>query len=258
MPATTITYEQPLNESIRLCLRLEYLFQKIKNYIDDDSSWSSRVTLETVLEILNVIDRPDLKTKIVKTLAFYASALNFYMIKSNPDEIDGKKLHRLSTQLDQIIEQLHTRGRFGQKLRDNEFIMTIQQRMTTSGGTCAFYVPSYHLWLQQSSKERIKQLNDFMDDFGELQSTVAFLLRLVRESSTSESVTAKNGFYQQDFDNKVTYQMVRITLPVQQGIFPEVSLGKHRLSIHFFMLQAIEKPLQVKKDIKFDLACCGA
>ncbi|OGT08070.1 MAG: hypothetical protein A2X78_04590 [Gammaproteobacteria bacterium GWE2_37_16] len=256
MSPVITTYEQPLNECVRLCLRLEFLFQKAKHYIDDDSGWGTRTTLETILEILNVADRPDLKTKLSKALGMYVVSLSGFIGKKLPSNIDEKKLIHLHDQINQMLEKLNNSGRAGQNLKENEFIITILQRMSTSGGTCAFSVPSYHLWLQQSVQIRRKQLDEWLSSFLELKAIISLLLRLIRESVILDSAVAKHGFYQMDFDTRLAYQMVRVALPTADLVYPEISVGRHRLSIHFYELNTFGRPVQMNKDIKFDLACC--
>jgi len=258
MLETNIIYEQPLNEHIRFCLRLEHLFQKIKRYIGDESSFGSRIILETILEILSVVDRPDLKTKLSKALGSYAAPLaQLIQKKKLPDDIDEKKLNKLFTELSKLIESLHvSHGKIGRNLRENDFIATILQRTTTAAGTSAFCVPAYHLWLEQPFQRRNEDLLGWIENFSELKDLITLLLQLTRESDCFKKAEAKNGFYQINLDPKVSYQMIRISMSTDDSIYPEVSVGRHRLSVHFFVLNSHGHPEQVEHDVQFEIACC--
>ncbi len=75
LPAEPIIYEQPVNEHMRVCLRLEHLFEQAMHWLHGTHSWDSRAALAVILEIINVLDRPDLKTKLVKELSRYITVL---------------------------------------------------------------------------------------------------------------------------------------------------------------------------------------
>ena len=66
-----ITYEQPLNEVIRVCLRLEQLFQQIDHALDDHSTISTRHLVTLIINALHLLDRPDLKAKLAKELSHH-------------------------------------------------------------------------------------------------------------------------------------------------------------------------------------------
>lgn len=257
MATANIIYEQPLNEQIRLCLRLEYLFQKAKHYLDEDSHWGSRIALETIIEILTAVDRPDIKTKLSKTLGLYAASLNHLMAMRLPPDVDEKKLRRILEQLNKRIENLHTSsGKIGQNLRENEFISAIAQRMTTVAGTSPHNIFDYYTWLQQPLKMRIQNLEEWFTSFSGLKAAITLLLKLTRESAIFESTHVNDGFYQANLDPKAEYQMIRISLPYDTQIYPEVSVGRYRLSIHFYQLNIAGRASQINEPIDFGLACC--
>lgn len=252
--AEKIYFEQPLNEHIRICLRLEYLFAQVQNYILGDTPWDSRCALSAILEILSVIDRPDLKSRLGQALNQYT---NFLLQLEKKPNVDKEKLKQTLNQLDYMIDYLHSnQGKIGQELRENEFLFTIQQRMYTPAGTCAFCVPAYNLWLQQPATLRKNQLNDWLKPFAQIKTLIDLLLRLTREGTTFKTLAAKSGFYQTNLDPTIPYQMIRTALPKALSLYPEISVGRHRLTIHFFELTTQGRATQTKQNVEFDLACC--
>lgn len=247
-------YEQPLNEQVRLGLRLEYLFSQADYYLYKESSWDSHQLLKTILEILQAIDRPDLKNKFYQTLNQYAH--NLAQLEKL-DDIDKQKLDCTLKQIDHLIDRLHlNQKKIGQELRDHEFLATIQQRLYTPAGTCSFSVPAYHLWLQQDSTLRQKQLFDWLSHFRQLQEIINIILKLIRESTNFKTVLAQAGFYQTNLDPNISYQMIRVGLPLSENLFPEISVGRYRLAIHFFSMDISGQTMQTPNDVKFELACC--
>src|SRR3989337_2632683 len=112
-----IIYEQPLNEQVRLCLRLEYLFNQAEYYLTGESIWDSHQMLKIILEILQAIDRPDLKNKFCQTLNQYMQILTQL---EKLHDIDKQKLGSTLKQIDYLIDGLRSnQKKIGQELREN-------------------------------------------------------------------------------------------------------------------------------------------
>jgi cell division protein ZapD len=254
MQEAYITFEQPLNEYVRVCLRLENLFERVTQNIDIDGLWNCRLALEGMLEALNVVDRPDLKSKLTKALSQHASALTQLEEKPN---VDHAKLHEILTDLDNLIDGLYkTPDKMGQELRNNAFLNSIRQHMANPGGACAFSTPAYHIWLKQPYEVRNRNLHNWFAEFNQLQTAVKLLLQLTRGSSLPQTVVAVEGFFHQPLDPKLAYHLVRVATTTERKVFPEISVGKHRLSVRFMELDILDKALQTTRSIEFKLTCC--
>ncbi|MDR1056977.1 MAG: cell division protein ZapD [Coxiellaceae bacterium] len=246
-------YEQPLNEQIRLCLRLEYLFDQANYYLTKESFWDLHQILRVILEILQATDRPDIKNKFCQTLNQYIYTLS--QLEKLPD-VDQEKLSGTIRQIDRIIDVLHAnQKKIGQELRDDEFLNGLQQRFYTPAGTCGFNLPNYQLWLQQKAIAH-RQLLTWFKHLDELQDTVNIILKILRESSSFRKMEAREGFHQSNLDLNFLCQMIRIKIPEDKNFFPEVSIGRHRIAIHFFTLDINGKTNQISYDVAFELACC--
>jgi cell division protein ZapD len=252
-----ITYEQPLNEHTRVCLRLEHLFEQIGTNLTEASEWSSRIAVLTILETVNVIDRPDLKTKLTKALTQHAATLTQLEILP---QVDGNKLRSILNELDRLIDQLYaTQGKLGQNLRNNEFLNTIRQHLYNPGGAVNFSNPAFQLWLQQPSLNRIHDLKVWFKELDQLRDVVNLLLQLTRQSSLPLEKHADNGFYQQALDPNSSCEMVRVSLPINTNIYPEIAVGRHRLVIRFLESNCHElgRSKQCDYALKFKLTCCS-
>jgi len=254
-------YEQPLNEHTRICLRLETLFKRIHTHMGSARSWESARALNSLLELLSVMERPDLKSKLVKAMALVNQ---FLLDLSNqslpPDALDQLKLTKTLAQLQELLNILHThQGRFGQALYENAFLKSTRCYLATPGGLCPFNAPDYYLWLEQSPEQRTQDLKLWLAPFNALQSIVELLLLVIRESNTALTVVADNGFYQQVLDTKRAGQMIRVMRlgqdRDQNALYPVFSVGRHRLAIHFYSAQFRDtgEPKKYKDTVKFDL-----
>lgn len=248
-------YEQPLNERIRTFLRLEFLFEGLDTALQGNSEQQNRDVIQSLLNLLSVFDRSDLKQEIIKELDRLVS--NLSALENSPG-VDKRALDSLLAELDGLIDALYLKkSAIGQKLRENDFLFSIRQRSSIPGGTCDFDLPAYHHWLQHTPNDvRKQQLTEWSEPFSSVRSAVKMILQLIRGSSGFSESTAPSGFYQHSLNNQAT-QMIRIRIPRNTGYFPEISGGKHRFTIRFMKFDINQRAQQVDEDVDFSLCCCS-
>ena len=255
MPHSRSVYEQPLSERIRTLLRLEHLFAKAEYALRSIDPWSSRATLEAVIDIMAVLSRADLKKEIIKELERHAATLQG--LSRNPNVDPG----RLQDVLDTIKAQLGSlrtdENSWGQELRDDELLSTVRQRSTITAGTCNFDLPALHYWLQASADQRVNDLQHWLRSYDLLNRSVSLCLKLVRESSIATQEVAQAGFFQRTLETSTPCQMIRVCVMDDARCFPEISAGKHRFTVRFMRPMATsDRPAQTDADVEFDLHCC--
>lgn len=252
----TIIYEQPLNERIRIFLRLEFLFARIDLALKGNTELHNRDAIDGLLNILTVFDRSDLKSEIVKELERLIAALS--ALENSPG-VDRKALDDLLAELDQILDGLQLRkSTIGQSLRDNDFLSSIRQRSSISGGTCDFDLPAYHFWLRHTANdERKQQLIEWLEPFSNARAAIDITLKLIRESTNFANHTASTGFYQHTLESNQSTQLIRVKVPKNSSFYPEISGGKHRFTVRFMQFDLNQRAQQVSDDVDFSLSCCA-
>ena len=252
---SNITYEQPLNERIRTFLRLEFLFAQAEHSLRGETHWDSRAALASLLDILNLFSRNDLKSEVIKELE--RQAANLAPLEKLPG-VDKQRLNQVLGEMERLIDKLYvTPSQVGQMLRNNEFLCSVKQRSSIPGGTCDFDLPGYHYWLQQPPAKRLADLEAWLGEFATIRDALQLILRQVRESAPPRPVVAPGGFYQQALDTNTPFQLIRAIVPADTPFFAEISGGKHRFTIRFMELKMMERPVQTDRDVKFHLACCA-
>jgi cell division protein ZapD len=119
-------------------------------------------------------------------------------------------------------------------------------------------MPAYHYWLNCPASVRIEQLNRWLEDLRIIEEGVAMTLKLVRESATPVEAIASGGFYHRTLEPSGACSLVRIAIPREQGLFPEISAGKHRFTLRFMeQPNTGERPVQTTRDVKFELHLCA-
>jgi cell division protein ZapD len=253
--AGKVLYEQPLNERIRTFLRLEYLFKQASYHLKGNSEWDSRATLQCILEILEIFDHTNLKSEVFKELERHSTALKRHI--HNPD-IDHSQLTTLLEDIQQKMDAMHLiDGQVASDLKNSEFLISIRQRSAIPGGTCDFDLPAYHYWLQQSAKNRSRDLSIWLNHFDQIGQAIQMILTLTRNSTPMKPMLATAGLYQRTFDPNMPFQLVRIALPKELPCFAELSGGRHRFTARFMEFPSPnDRAIQTDRDIEFELACC--
>ncbi|HHL18126.1 MAG TPA: cell division protein ZapD [Thiothrix sp.] len=253
-----IIYEQPLDERIRLFLRMENLFQRFDYYIDSPSQGNTQTALELLLELNELSSRVDVKSAILKIIDHQTTAIRTnegasVMMDTSEQEVILKVLSEKTKELYSL------RGQLGQHMKNNGFLNLIKQRMSVSGGVNGFDVPIFHHWMNQPAETRAESLQEWMEPYQKSREAIDIAMGLIRNSAELEDHIAADGFYQATLGGRhKVYQLLRVTLARSSSYYPEISAGKQRFSIRFVSAEMHEgRGKQVIEDIPFKLNMCG-
>ncbi|BBL74736.1 cell division protein ZapD [Methylomagnum ishizawai] len=248
-------YEFPLNERIRLFMRLEQLFQQVDHFVAGASVWDSRAVISTLLDVLSLFSRNDLKSEALKELDRHSAALT-KMTRTQPD-IDHGKVETLLARLDALSKELYGNpGKIGVSLMENDLFKSISQRSAIPGGTCSFDLPAFHYWLQLGDTQRRRDLAEWILPFQPIRTAIDLLLSFIRGCGTPGEELAAAGFFQKTLDHTLPYQLLRVAVERDQPYFAEISGGKHRFTVRFMRPDAAGRPVQCPEDVRFQLTCC--
>ena len=174
-------YEQPLSERMRTFLRLEFLYQQMLYNGEEEADWATRATISTLLEILAILSRGDVRSEVLKELDHQLGALERF--QSQPG-VDSSRLGTLVNNLVASRDQIGDIGiGFLQPLKDNEFLNAIKHRSAIPGGTCEFDLPEYNHWLRQPIARRLQDLAQWIEAIRPICDAVSESLWLIRESA---------------------------------------------------------------------------
>ena len=251
-----IIYEQPLNERIRTFLRLEFLFTRLDHALKYNDELNNRNAIDTLLSLLSVFERNDLKQEIIKELERLVSTLSAL---ENTPGVDKRALNDLLDELDQILDSLHlSKLAIGQALRENDFLYSIRQRASIPGGSCDFDLPAYHFWLRHTPYEtRKQQLVNWLNQFSNMRAAIEISLRLIRGSTEFKPATALAGFFQQSLDSNLPNQIIRVQVMNDSSYYPEISGGKHRFTVRLMHFDINQRAKQEAENIDFSLSICA-
>jgi len=253
--AAMLVFEQPLNERMRTFLRLDFLYAQALYHNETASPWGSRAAMASLIDILAVIARGDVRSEALKELEGQLSALNAFESKAG---VDSQRLKTLTANLQRLRADLLAAGTaFLQPLRDSEFLNSVKHRSAIPGGTCEFDLPDYYFWLSQDDELRVRSFSQWLTLLRPLCDAIAELLWLTRQNGRTRRETAQGGAFNITFDRDNPLQLLRISLPAAAGIYPEISGSHHRCNLRFLKWNGLAaRPTQTEEDVAFELTCC--
>jgi len=95
-PEGTLIFEQPLNERMRTFLRLDFLYSQALYHNEMGSQWGSRSAVASLIDILAITTRGDVRSDVLKELERQLTTLTDYQSKPG---VDVERLQTLMTNL---------------------------------------------------------------------------------------------------------------------------------------------------------------
>ncbi len=245
---STIIFEHPLNEKMRAWLRIESSLQQLTSQRHLNSLASSLAFFRTITELLEVLERGEVRSELLKELERQQAKLKQW---AEIPDVDINIVNSFRLKLKERAIALSKAPRLGQSLKEDKIISLVRQRLSIPSGCCGFDLPTLHLWLHLPQSERDKMVAFWIDSLLPLQQALDSILELIRQSAIFRSEISKNGFHQNTAEGA---DLLRLRLPLTPLLFPQISGHKTRFAIRFLPLDS-EKG-SVPAHLPFELACC--
>jgi cell division protein ZapD len=248
-------YEQPVSERMRTFMRLEFLYRQMLYNSELETNWATRATINGLLEILAILSRGDVRSEVHKELDHQLDVLQRY--KSQPG-VDSGRLDTLVRNLVDSRAEVDAIGTsFLQPLKESDFLNAIKNRSAIPGGTCEFDLPEYSHWLRQPHARRQEDLSIWVGAIRPLCDAVLEALWLIRESAQPVDKLAINGMYQHNMQKDAHCRLLRINLPDNSTLYPEISGSQHRFTVRFLEWSTVDsRAVQTGHDVPFQLSIC--
>lgn len=212
----------------RIALRLEYLFKTITQACDESHELIHRFALKSVIEVVDIIEKPELKSRFLKEL------IRIEHILRKPSAVEQDIMaDQLSTQ---IYSLSHSPGPFGLRIHEDEFLKTLRQILHPNTKECEFNSPQLVLWFDSEPLLRQKTIKKWLDCVGDLKETVDVYLSLLRNASHYIPIMAHHGFYQHALSPKAINHLILLKIDKSLSIIPKLQLGHHNLTIRLYDL----------------------
>ena len=240
-------YEQPIDERIRKFLRLENIYMKINNHMNIDSKYDAYSTLLNISDLFINLTRSEIKRDLISEIEAQKTRYQEYIKLDGADKI---KLNSIMEKQNAILKTLHDlEANYLNVLKNDELLQTIIKHINTS---CA----DLDYWLSRDHDFRKNQINLWLELIKPIENSIFFCLDLLRKSSETVEITAKDGMYLFRMDIEKKIRLLRVTMKTDNYFFPRISVGPQRATIAFMTIDDNNKIIRLNQDINFVLDLC--
>ena len=240
-------YEQPVDERIRKFLRFENIYMKINNHKDIDSKYDAYSVLLNISELFINLTRSEIKRDLISEIETHKVRYQEYIKFDGADKI---KLNSIMEKQNAILKTLHDlEANYLNVLKRDELLQTIIKHINTS---CA----DLEYWLSRDHDFRKNQINLWLELIKPIENSIFFCLDLLRKSTETFEITAKDGMYLFKMDTEKKIRLLRVTMKTDNYFFPKISVGPQRATIAFMTIDDNNKIIRLNQDINFVLDIC--
>lgn len=253
---STLTFEQPLHERVRLLLRLEALVERFRSTSLAARDFDHHHALTVLVDIYALAGRVDVKRELMGEIERQIANLN--RLASQPG-VDQERLTLTMQGQRRLLARLEDQvGSVDHRVKGNEFFTSVRQRTALPGGACDFDLPIYHYWLSQPAAVREELLLEWFQPLETVSEAITQVLTFMRAAGHPRRLTAHDGYYEQGLDTNYAWQMLRVSIGSDQQCYPEISAGRQRFTVRFLDPGDFhDRPRIVSRDVPFQLSCCA-
>lgn len=247
-----IVFEQPLSERVRTFMRLEFLFQQRRHHALDDSPTGTRAALQSLLDVLSLTSRSDLKSEVIKEIQDQQTVLT-----RAPSLLYQMEVRTAFSRLADALKGVQRLPSHfaGSSLRSHEFLDAIAKRSAIPGGAAPFDLPALHRWLAEPTIRIRADLERWFSHFAPYESAVLVCLEVLRHCGSDQALMADGGVHLHT--PQAAHQLLRVKVPSDSGLYPEISAGRYRYSLRFMRQPDVDsRATQVTQNVPFQLQCC--
>tara|TARA_Y100000768_G_scaffold84092_1_gene60095 strand:- start:386 stop:1147 length:762 start_codon:yes stop_codon:yes gene_type:complete len=240
-------YEEPMDERIRKFLKLENFFLKLKYHKDIDTTYDSYASLHNLILIYNTLSRVEVKSELIREIDFQKMRYAEYIKLDNSDKT---KLNSIMEKQDVILNNLHSlKPNYLNALNNDELFQFCVKHHNNLSSEIDY-------WLTRDHNMRLNQINLWLEKIKPIEHSVYFCLDILRRSSETNEICAKNGFHLIKIDQEKKIRLLRVTMQTDNYYFPRISLGPQRATVSFMIMNEDNKFVQIKENITFVLDQC--
>jgi cell division protein ZapD len=243
-------YEEPVQEKIRKFIKIEFLLNKIYYFKGKDNKSENYISLLALCELYEILSRSDIKSELIREI----ETQNTYLqkIKEIP-QADSSKLNSVLEKQSQLLKLIYSiEINYLNHLERDILFKTILKNSFTQ-----LQPASIDFWLSRDILNRETQIDLWLEPLIFIKRSIDFILEVIRKSGRFEDRVAEKGFFMEKLDPKKNILLVRVTLTSDLYYYPQISVGKQRLTIMFMTKDDRNNLVPHQEDLTFILTTCS-
>lgn len=209
----------------KISMKLENLLATIHEARQDSHPIMHHYALKNLVEILKIIEKPELKSRLTKEFMRLT-----YVLNKNNDFQKNALWERFITKSEELQIQSF---RFCHQLQQDSFLQSLRLRSNDQWQDCELQPPLLYRWLHQKSSYRQDALTLWTEDLKNLEEVISLYLATLRELTIYDHVEIEQSFYHKPISSTPSCQLVIVKINSQIPVIPKFQVGSHSVSIHF-------------------------
>jgi cell division protein ZapD len=243
-------YEEPVQEKIRKFIKIEFLLNKIYYFKSKDNKSEIYVALLALCELYEILSRSDIKSELIREIETQNSY--FGKIKEIP-QADSSKLNSVLEKQNLLLKLIYNvESNYLDYLEHDILFKTILKNCFTQ-----LQPASIDFWLSRDILNRETQIDLWLEPLIFIKRSIDFILEVIRKSGKFEDRMAEKGFFIEKLDPKRNILLIRVTLTSDLYYYPQISVGKQRLTIMFMTKDDKNNLVPYQEDLNFILTTCS-
>ena len=243
-------YEEPVQEKIRKFIKIEFLLNKIYYFKSKDNKSENYVALLALCELYEILSRSDIKSELIREIETQNSY--FEKIKEIP-QADSSKLNSVLEKQNLLLKSIYNiESNYLDYLEHDILFKTILKNCFTQ-----LQPASIDFWLSRDILIRETQIDLWLEPLIFIKRSIDFILEVIRKSGRIEDRMAEKGFFIEKLDIKKNILLIRVTLTSDLYYYPQISVGKQRLTIMFMTKDDKNNLVPYQEDLNFILTTCS-
>ena len=243
-------YEEPVQEKIRKFIKIEFLLNKIYYFKGKDDKSENYIALLALCELYEILSRSDIKSELIREIETQNSY--FQLIKEMP-QADSSKLNSVLEKQNILLKLIYSNEvNYLDHLGRDILFKTILKNCFTQ-----LQPASIDFWLSRDILIRETQIDLWLEPLIFIKRSIDFILEVVRKSGRFEDRMAEKGFFIEKLDPKKNVLLIRVTLTSDLYYYPQISVGKQRLTIMFMTKDDKNNLVPYQEDLSFILTTCS-
>ena len=245
-------YEEPVQEKIRKFIKIEFLLNKIYYFKGKEDRNDNYVALLSLCELYEILSRSDIKSELIREVENHNSY--FLKIKDIPETgADKDKLNSVLEKQNILLQLIHgVEPNYLDYLEHDILFKTILKNCFTQ-----LQPSSVEFWLSRDILNRETQIDLWLEPLQFIKRAIDFILEVIRKSGKFEDRMAEKGFFIEKLDPKKNILLIRVTLTSDLYYYPQLSVGKQRLTIMFMSKDDKNNLIPYQEDVSFILTTCS-
>ncbi len=242
-------FEYTKNKNIKLFLKTELIFNNLKNINKINNYFSTIIFFLNISEIYKIIEKYNIKKKIIDELNEQKKKLLFFLKKPNTNKNIIEKILYIIYILKLKLKEANSKNNL---IQQDEFLKQINKKIKYTNKKKIFFkrISEINYWKNLPEKKKILYYKKLIKPIKIIKQSNFNTLEIIRNLNTFKKYNSKKLKFK---DKILKYKLIRIKTNIKYNLYPIVTYLNNEYYLKFI---STKKTIINQKKIIFYLSKC--